>query len=121
MAEDCTLSFLDILHNPESLPSVKKNTNSKCGISLSVIFFISYIAYEIYIICNYKNDYKVTYSQDFQQSNIDTGRKITFGFKLARDDYNNFFKLEFRDSTGRIIDDNLIKKCDPFLREVKKM
>ena len=117
MAEDCTLSFLDILHNPEPLPSVKKNTNSKCGISLSIIFLISYIAYEIYIMCNYKNDYKVTYSQDLQQSFTNTNGTVTFALGLSHNlnskNFNGSFKLILYNATNREIDDRLIKKCDP--------
>ena len=116
-----SLPFLDFLHTPEPLPSVKKNTASCCGATLSIFFFIAYIVYEIIIFRNYDNDFKLTYSQDFQQTNIDTGRKITFGFKLVNsNDFNDPFELHAFDSEGKKIDDNLIKKCDPFLREVKE-
>ena len=119
MAECWTssLPFLDFLHTPEPLPSVKKNTASSCGASLSILFVISYIAYEIYIFFDYNNDFKLTYSQDFQQTNIDTGRKITFGFKLSNNkDFNDSFKLQIIDSNNA----NSIKKCDPLLREVEE-
>ena len=114
-----SLPFLDFLHTPEPLPSVKKNTASCCGATLSILFFICYILYEIYIIYNYDNDFKLTYSQDFQQTNIDTGRKISFGFKIANNNnFNSPFKIHIIGSDGKIIDENSIKKCDPFLQEI---
>ena len=84
MAEFCNnLSFLDILHKPEHLPSVKKDSNSKCGITLSILFFLAYIGYEIFNIYEYKNNFKLAYSQDFQETKLDINKKVTFGFRLA--------------------------------------
>ena len=118
MAEFCNnLSFLDILHKPEHLPSVKKDSNSKCGITLSILFFLAYIGYEIFNICEYKNNFKLAYSQDFQETKLNINKKVTFGFRLA-DNLNDSIKLQFLNSTNHIIDDNLIKKCDQNLKEV---
>ena len=112
------LSFLDFLHNPEPLPYIKKDTNSKCGISLSIIFFVAYIAYEIFLIIDYKNDYKLTYSQDFLKSKLGVDRKLTFGFRLP-DMYNDSIRLIFFNSSHRLIDEKLIKRCGPNLEERK--
>ena len=113
------LSFLDIQHKPELLPNVKKETNSKCGISLSIFFFISYIAYEIFLITDYNNDYKLTYSQGFRKSKVDTNQKLTFGFRLYNS-FNDSVKLTVLNSSNHIIDENLVKKCNPQLQEIKE-
>ena len=119
MLEDCScLSFLDFLHNPEPLPNVKNDTNSKCGIFLSIIFFVAYIAYEIFLIVDYNNDYKLTYSQDFINSKVGVEQKITFGFRLPMM-YNDSIRLIFFNSSHGLIEDNLIKRCGPNLKERK--
>ena len=109
------LSFLDFLHNPEPLPLVKKDSKSKCGISLSILFFLAYIIYEIYKGYDYSKDFKLSYSQDFMKAKNDINKKITFAFGIANE-LNNSIKLEFYNSTNHPIDNNLIKICNPHLK-----
>ena len=113
------LYFLDILHKPEPLPLVKKDSNSKCSVTLSIIFFCFYIGYEIYKISDYSNDFKLTYSQDFIQDKDYYNKKVTFAFGIDKK-LNDSIKLIFYDSTNQIIDNNLIKICNPNLKELKE-
>ena len=119
MSSSCSCYFLDFLHHPSSLPSVKKESYSKFGVTLTIFFLIIYIGLEIYKIINYSNDYTVAYSQDFQKTNAKVNKNVTFGFKLGQGNLDESFRLEFFNSTNNKINDSLIKICDSNLKEIQ--
>ena len=112
-------SPLDFLHHPSSLPSVKRDSYSKFGIILTIIFLLLYAVFEVFKIINYSSDYTVSYSQDFQKTNTKINKNVTFGFKLGEGNLNEYFKLEFYDSSNNIIENNISKICDSNLNEIK--
>ena len=110
--------MLDILHTPNPLPSLKKNTKSNFSIVLFVVLIITSIIYIIYRLINISKEYTINYTQNFQETVGKINKKITFGFKIG-DNMDNYIKLEYYDSFNERIDDSLIKRCDSNLKEIK--
>ena len=110
--------MLDILHTPNVLPSIKKNSQSYFSRGLFIIFIIVCLIIIIYRAVDYTNDFKINYTQDFQKTVGKINKKVTFGFRI-QDNNNNSIKLEYFDSFNEAINDNIIKRCDSNLKEIK--
>ena len=109
--------MLDILHTPNVLPSIKKNSQSYFSRGLFIVFIIVCLIIIIYRAVDYTNDFKINYTQDFQKTVGKINKKVTFGFRI-QDNYNNSIKFEFFDSFNEKINDT-IKRCDSNLKEIK--
>ena len=108
---------MDLLHTPNVLPSIKKDSKSNFSRILFVLFLIACIVVVIYRLIYWDNNYTINYTQDFQKTIGKINKKVTFGFKI-RDNVNSY-ELEYFDSLNEKIDNNLIKRCDSNLKEIK--
>ena len=111
---------MDFLHKPNPLPLLKKNVESVFGGILFGSFIIVSIIYIIYRSFNITKEFTINYTQDFQETVGKINKKITFGFKIRENINNtNNIELEYYDSSNERINDDLIKRCDSNLKEIK--
>jgi hypothetical protein len=114
------MEYFDFIHKRTIFPINKKASASKFGafITFSVgIFIIVFII--ITEIKNYENHNTVSYTHGFVENIEDSYQKVTLGIKL-NEDWINYVKMEFFNSFNEKINDDLIKRCDENLNEIKE-
>lgn len=105
------MPMADFLHSPSSFPLTKRATTSYFGIFLSFSMIVSFIILSYLEII--KDDYIVSYSQEFIKTSLWNGKKITLGFNVTKN-MTNETNFELEDSNGKIIE---LKKCNEQLLE----
>lgn len=112
-------SKIDFLHDPTSIPFLKRAVVSCSGLILSFCILAYSLFYIIFEMFQYRTYYTVSYSPDFVKINDEKDKKITFGFRLDPKwkeaiDINIFY------SNNQLIDKNKVKFCDENLNEIKE-
>ena len=114
------LYLLDFLHHPSSFPNTKKASSSILGIIISLIYIFFSFYYIFREMINYRTRYTITSSQEILNANDFINHNLTFGFKVE-DTYYKSTLFSIYDSSNKLVDINLMKKCDENLNEIKEI
>lgn len=112
-------SKIDFLHDPTSIPFLKRAAVSCSGLILSIGTLLYSLGYIISEMAQYRAYYTVSYSPDFVKINDEKDKKITFGFRLDPK-WKKAIDINIFDSDNQLIDKNIIKFCDENLNEIKE-
>ena len=113
--QEVVIPELDFLHSPPSYKTKKITSWSRLGLSLTFLMFVTFIVLFIIFFIKAKNDYTVSYSQDFILRKDFSKKKITLGFNTSSE-WKNKLIFELYDSENKIID---YKNCDENLTETQ--
>ena len=100
--QEVVIPELDFLHSPPSYKTKKITSWSRLGLSLTFLMFVTFIVLFIIFFIKAKNDYTVSYSQDFILRKDFSKKKITLGFNTSSE-WKNKLIFELYDSENKII------------------